>query len=916
MTANATGALTLDAPALVAMPKGALAQFADGTTRTLTRREALTLAAETLVLVAHAPATARRLQARNPLAALDVLELYAFVRPAQFCLPTPRGIARALGLEAGPGHEGEALALRDAARALIGEVPEIADEDPRIIDITRLMAAGGWSWGPWLLAALGLKSEAAETGSAALAVWRDLPEWAEEAPGPPPAQFGVETTEARARLAQLVGQDGEARPEQADYASALAHAFTPRQEAGKPQMILAEAETGTGKTLGYIAPASLWAEKNKGTVWISTFTRNLQRQIDQELARLYPDPVVKEMKAVVRKGRENYLCLLNFEDAVGRAGLDPREGAALGLMARWAAASRDGDMVGGDFPAWLIELLGPARTIALADRRGECIYAACAHYHKCFIERTVRRARRADIVIANHALVMAQSSLSGLDDAFVPTRYVFDEGHHLFSAADSAFSQHLTGRETSELKRWLAGADDRRSSRARGLARRLGDIAEMDAEVEEALDDAVRAARKLPAAGWLARLADGTPEGAAEVFLSRLRHQVLARAQGAEAGYSLEADARPLGDGVLEAAANLDYGLSDIADPLSKVIRRLAHILDDRADELDTATRLRIEGAMRSIEHRAQNPLTAWRQMLAALSEETPEDFVDWFGIDRAFGRETDVGMHRHWIDPTKPLADTVYAEAHGVAVTSATLTDATGDMEADWAVAEARTGTNHLPTSQNQTHAHMRARFPSPFDYATQARVFIVNDVNKDSADQVASAYRELFIAAGGGGLGLFTSIQRLRGVHERMAPALGDAGIPLYAQHVDAMDTPTLVDIFREDEEACLLGTDAVRDGVDVPGRSLRLIVFDRTPWPRPDILHKARKERFGGRAYDEMLTRLKLKQAFGRLIRRDNDKGCFVLLDRGLPTRFTRAFPEGVSVERVGLAEAVDGVKWFLE
>ena len=73
---------------------------------------------------------------------------------------------------------------------------------------------------------------------------------------------------------------------------------------------LAEAGTGVGKTLGYIAPASVWAEKNEAPVWLSTYTRNLQHQIDQELDRLYPDPIVKARRVVVRKGRENYLCLL------------------------------------------------------------------------------------------------------------------------------------------------------------------------------------------------------------------------------------------------------------------------------------------------------------------------------------------------------------------------------------------------------------------------------------------------------------------------------------------------------------------------------------------------------------------------------------------------------------------------------
>ena len=124
------------------------------------------------------------------------------------------------------------------------------------------------------------------------------------------------------------------------------------------------------------------------------------------------------------------------------------------------------------------------------------------------------------------------------------------------------------------------------------------------------------------------------------------------------------------------------------------------------------------------------------------------------------------------------------------------------------------------------------------------------------------------------------------MREVHNHIADPLADRGIDLYAQHMDAMDTATLVDIFREEENSILLGTDAVRDGVDVPGRSLRLMVFDRVPWPRPDLKHKARKAAFGGSRYDDMLTRLKLKQAYGRLLRRESDYGVFVMLDSMMP------------------------------
>ena len=139
---------------------------------------------------------------------------------------------------------------------------------------------------------------------------------------------------------------------------------------------------------------------------------------------------------------------------------------------------------------------------------------------------------------------------------------------------------------------------------------------------------------------------------------------------------------------------------------------------------------------------------------------------------------------------------------------------------------------------------------------------------------------------------------------------------GLPLYAQHVDRMNLQTLLQIFREEPHSCLLGTDAVRDGIDVPGEALRLIIFDRMPWPRADILFKARAEWQGRDAWVDRVTRLKLRQALGRLIRRATDRGVFVMLDSRLPTRLTSAFPPGVRVERIGLAEAVRITGEFLK
>ena len=98
-------------------------------------------------------------------------------------------------------------------------------------------------------------------------------------------------------------------------------------------------------------------------------------------------------------------------------------------------------------------------------------------------------------------------------------------------------------------------------------------------------------------------------------------------------------------------------------------------------------------------------------------------------------------------------------------------------------------------------------------------------------------------------------------------------------------------------------------------ITGRSLRLLVFDRVPWPRPDILHKARRVRFGGKAYDDSVARNRISQAFGRLIRRADDKGVFVMLDAAAPTRLFSGLPEGVKIERLGLVEAIEATAEFL-
>ncbi|MFQ3667065.1 MAG: ATP-dependent DNA helicase, partial [Sphingomonadaceae bacterium] len=435
-------------PVLVATHAGAWIAPAGGEAVPVRRGEAARAAADTPHLLVNAPLVAARLGlAECP--GLDLLELFAFIRPARFAVPSAPGLAQALGLPLADGPEAQARFLQQAARRLLDEMcdPAWPARDGAFESALRL-SRRGWGWATEVLDRL------PPPGRPERSLFDLLPRFEEAPPRPPARVVPLPAAAVHATLDRLRGARREERPAQRAYAQALAHAFQPRETQEGPNLVAAEAGTGTGKTLGYLAPAALYAQETGGAVWLSTYTRALQRQLRQETADSLP-PTLGGRPIVVRKGRENYLCLLNLEDAMQGAFLG-RAAVFAELVARWARFTADGDMVGGDLPGWLPGLFrSRAAAPALTDRRGECIRAACPHWRCCFIERSVRAAAGASLVIANHALTMAAAARGG----DVPIRILFDEGHHLFDAADSAFALALTGSEAVELRRWFTGPE-------------------------------------------------------------------------------------------------------------------------------------------------------------------------------------------------------------------------------------------------------------------------------------------------------------------------------------------------------------------------------------------------------------------------------------------------------------------------
>ena len=675
----------LELPALAITGGGAWIATPSGEARQVSEREARDLIAERRS--ARVPRAVCGLAPwREASGALyDVLDLFVFVRPGDPCLPSPLGLAQALKFAEPQTAEESARTLHAVAGALLDGLLRLSpDEKDRARKTAAAMAKAGWRWGPSVLAVLG-EPERASGPLAGFDAWRGLDAWEDEAPEGPPSQHPIDEEHVQARLQATVLRYGGARKQQREFTTAAMPAFAPRVRAGAPRIALVEAGTGTGKTLGYLAPATLWAEKNGPGLWISTYTRNLQRQIVQEIAQLYPDPDEREDKAVVRKGRENYLCLLNFEEAAKRTALAPgQRTVALALIARWISATTDGDLSGADFPAFLAASM-PLRD--LTDRRGECIYAACPHYRTA----SSRRACAARAMRRSWSPIMRWSSRRRRR-----TAWRLRCGR---PAAGQPPALCVRRRPSSVRRRGLGFARICRAPRwrscAAGCAARRGAVrarADWKSGCAICLRTTSKAQRpwrrRSPRrACWRAkaglRASRAARAGRAKCFWPP--PTTCARPQQRERrGLRLEAEAADLPAEVIAAARALDHGLARLIGPLMRVAGALRARLNREAAELDDTLQIRLEAAARGLDRRARLLIPSWRTMLAALDEvsDGPSEFADWFEIAREDGRDIDVGLDRHWIDPTIPFAEAVLKPAHGALITSATLRDSGGGEE------------------------------------------------------------------------------------------------------------------------------------------------------------------------------------------------------------------------------------------
>lgn len=630
------------------------------------------------------------------------------------------------------------------------------------------------------------------------------------------------------------------------------------------RIAVVEAGTGTGKSFAYLIPAVRWAMQNEERVVISTATINLQQQLIEKDLPHVQQALGTDVAAVLVKGRGNYLCPLRLTEAIDEAGLFEERLDELNAVREWARESESGSR--SELPFMVADALW-SRINSDADA---CTGMRCREQQNCFVLRARRAAAAARILVVNHHLLFSDLALRlrGIgyeQSAVLPPfqRLILDEAHTIEASATSFFSRSFT--RFALVK--LCGRLYRSSGpRVHGLTLLLQQLSPADVS-------------------W-----DALPSRISSVIEAAETVSTLAVALLDEEGGSVrltEALPGPRIEPLFRELLELQSRVLSLADYVAERIRRLNDEDRERPEVYETRQHLRrlqeVAALCEQMRNFGEQPETVYWLERRATSGEAYARFV---------ASPVDIGP---------VMLEAVYDPFETVVFTSATLTvNGTFDFWAD-----------RVGLDRDDQQRVLLASLPSPYRYDQQVLVAVPVDAPAPQ-DATYPAYLAGFVAdvltlTEGGGLVLFTSYAMLDSVFQQVKPALDAAGITALRQGED--DRARLLRRFTDDAASVLFATDSFWEGIDAPGQTLRVVILCRLPFRVPsDPVLQARMEQirlegrspFGQLSLPEAVIRL--KQGFGRLMRRADDRGVVIITDsrvvhRPYGTQFLESLPETV-------------------
>lgn len=650
----------------------------------------------------------------------------------------------------------------------------------------------------------------------------------------------------------------EHRPQQVEMLEAVAGAFN------EGQHLIVEAGTGTGKSLGYLLPAAFWATQNKRRVVVSTNTINLQDQLLgkdlPELQRILPF----EVRAAILKGKSNYLCTRLFQQMRHSGPGSADEIALYGRILSWLPQSTSGDMnelslrSQGERLAW---------SRLSADNEG-CTSEKCAE-EECPLHVARRRAELAHILVVNHALLLADVAT---DNRVLPEYkdLILDEAHHLEAAvtdglsfrADRRFMEALLDEVTKPRAGLLADLQNRVRAATEPQVASLMD--EHSLRVREiGVIATTRMEEFFTAVSWFLQ----------EYVSRRSAYPEQVRLTAAERS-------QPAFNEVVVAWDNLNKNLKVIAEGVVKLAGALGDIMEN--DDIEDGEELRLS-LLTLVRH-----LEETRANLDALVVNPSNEVIYWAEVFKER-----LSLHAAPLHIGPLVEKHVFKTKETVVLTSATLRTAgpNGSNQASF---------DYL---RGRLHAHdcQELAVGSPFNYQESTLVYLPTDIPEPNQPgyqrYVEDAIVEVAQALGGRTMVLFTSYSQLMATGRAIEQRLSDAGLTLLTQSEGSSRQQLLEQFKASKSKAVLLGTKSFWEGVDVPGEALQAVIIAKLPFDVPsDPIFAARSETFENSFFQYSIPEavLRFRQGFGRLIRRQDDQGVVLILDkRVLTKRYGQAF-----------------------
>jgi ATP-dependent DNA helicase DinG len=661
---------------------------------------------------------------------------------------------------------------------------------------------------------------------------------------------------------------------------------------GSQELLLVHAPTGTGKTLAYLVPLLLWARRHEVRTAVATFTRALQeqafdREVPRALAALSQEGAGSGLRVALLKGRENYCCWRALKLALPQERDDGPAWLAWAQMTLFALIDTEADL--DRLPLRMpLQAESATRLMNAAHelRRSARAQTSCCKHAEdratCGAELARLRAERSHVVIINQAFALARPE-------FFRT-LIFDECEHLHDQAHSAWSRSLG---LSSLKNQLARIGQPEKSGARGPLDRARRLLVEGTPSHDSLEQAESTLMATRSAVEYLR-------AEAELFLAWREEEE--RSSHKPEAHALLANflAREDSLGLIQARLELGAKLCELEADLAELVARLAAMPMRQADIVRRGLEL-----SRTDLVDARDALESWLPLEEGAPNFLPRIFYD---VERD-PRGQELSLVSRVLLPNEFLGRNYYPTLRNAAFVSATTWLHGGFDSALSYLGLERAA--HPAEEEERPPVRVRSmRAPDPFDYS-RVMVCVPRDAPSPKAfeKQRFLAYVRQFIAhlgerTRGRMLVLFTNAADARQVGEELRGFFRARRIPLWYQNQEGTVKEELSELFRSRVDSILLGVDTFWYGADFPGETLEYLVIVKLPYGVPDRYHEAQCAAIGTGAQRNQIymprALAKFRQGFGRLMRRESDRGCVFILDGRVLEAQHRVFLRELPVE----------------